>query len=126
MRAVIDWSYDLLSPLEQGVFDELSVFASWFDLDAAHAVFGGDLPPDEATAAVLRLVDCSLAVARHRRAATQYTRSSTRCARYGIERLRERNALEAPATTTPRGRSRWPKTRRSGWPGRTAARGRPA
>jgi hypothetical protein len=43
---------------------------------------------------VLRLVDCSLAVARHGAGTTQYAfLDSMRT--YGIERLRERNALEA-------------------------------
>ena len=38
LAALIDWSYDLLSPLEQEVLDRLSVFAGGFDLDAAEAV----------------------------------------------------------------------------------------
>ena len=49
------------------MFDQLSVFASAFDLDAARAVVGDDFSSDEATDAVLRLVDCSLVVVRQGR-----------------------------------------------------------
>jgi predicted ATPase/class 3 adenylate cyclase/DNA-binding CsgD family transcriptional regulator len=38
LRALIDWSYDLLSPEEQTVFNRLSVFAGGWTLDAAEAV----------------------------------------------------------------------------------------
>ncbi len=44
LRALIDWSYDLLSSEEQIVFDRLSVFAGGWTLDAAEAVAsGGDV-----------------------------------------------------------------------------------
>lgn len=94
LRAVLDWSYDLLSPPEQRVFDQLAVFSSWFDLDAAHAVVGDVLSADEATDAVLRLVDCSLAVARHDARSSQYAFLDS-MRRYGVERLRDRGELEA-------------------------------
>ena len=42
LRALIDWSYDLLSPQEQIVFGRLSVFAGGWTLDAAEAVAAGD------------------------------------------------------------------------------------
>ncbi len=42
MHATIEWSYDLLTPKEQWVFERLSVFAGGFDLDAATAVCGGE------------------------------------------------------------------------------------
>ena len=38
LRALIDWSYDLLSAAERSVFDRLSVFAGSWTLDAAEAV----------------------------------------------------------------------------------------
>ncbi len=41
LRALIDWSYDLLSAEEQIVFDRLSVFAGGWTLDAAEAVARG-------------------------------------------------------------------------------------
>ena len=44
LRALIDWSYDLLSPEERIVFGRLSVFAGGWTLDAAEAVAsGGDV-----------------------------------------------------------------------------------
>jgi non-specific serine/threonine protein kinase len=42
LRATMDWSYDLLSPAEQGLFRRLSAFAGGFPLEAAEAVCGGD------------------------------------------------------------------------------------
>ena len=42
LRAVIDWSYDLLGPTEQRALRRLSVFPTTFDLDAATAVIGDD------------------------------------------------------------------------------------
>ncbi len=41
MRNAIAWSYDLLSPDEQWVFQQLSVFTGGFELDAAEAVAEG-------------------------------------------------------------------------------------
>ena len=38
LRAVVDWSYQQLTPAEQQLFDQLSVFHGWFDVSAAHAV----------------------------------------------------------------------------------------
>ena len=38
LRALIDWSYDLLNPEEQLVLDRLSVFAGGWTLEAAEAV----------------------------------------------------------------------------------------
>jgi predicted ATPase len=61
MRGALDWSYDLCDPLEQEVFDRLSVFAAGFDLDAAVAVACPDsVDEGEVADAVMRLVDRSL------------------------------------------------------------------
>ena len=57
LEAAVDWSYQLLSESERGVFRFLSVFPGPFTLDAAEAVAGTG-----AAMAVLRLVDCSLLV----------------------------------------------------------------
>ena len=60
LQALVDWSYDLLSPDEQIVFRRLSVMAGGFTVPAAEAVADGD--PLEAPVAemVFRLVDRSL------------------------------------------------------------------
>jgi predicted ATPase/DNA-binding CsgD family transcriptional regulator len=60
LTATADWSYRLLSEQEQRVFRTLAVFPGGFTLDAASAVAGQD-----AAAAVLHLVDCSMIVPPH-------------------------------------------------------------
>src|SRR5439155_22161755 len=42
LRALVDWSYDLLSEEERALFGRLSVFAGGWSLEAAEAVCGGD------------------------------------------------------------------------------------
>ena len=42
LRAAIDWSYQLLDPVEQRLFRALSVFLGGFDLEAVTAVSGED------------------------------------------------------------------------------------
>src|SRR4029079_15781458 len=42
LRAVLDWSYQLLTPTERRMLDRLSVFSGSFDLSAAEAVGSGD------------------------------------------------------------------------------------
>jgi predicted ATPase/class 3 adenylate cyclase/DNA-binding CsgD family transcriptional regulator/tetratricopeptide (TPR) repeat protein len=57
LAAVAEWSYQLLDEAERRVFRLVSVFPAPFTLEAAEAVAG-----QGASAAVLRLVDCSLLV----------------------------------------------------------------
>jgi predicted ATPase/class 3 adenylate cyclase len=57
LRALIDWSYDLLSPDEKTALGRLSVFTGGWTLDAAEAVLGPD-----ALEALSHLVDKSLVV----------------------------------------------------------------
>jgi DNA-binding CsgD family transcriptional regulator len=40
LRDAIGWSYDLLSPEDRALLRNVAVFASWFDVEAAHAVAG--------------------------------------------------------------------------------------
>jgi predicted ATPase/class 3 adenylate cyclase len=54
LRATIEWSYELLTPPEQRLFERLAAFAGSFDLEAAEAVCDGDLDTVET------LVDKSL------------------------------------------------------------------
>jgi predicted ATPase/class 3 adenylate cyclase len=64
LRATIDWSYDLLDPIERQVLDRLSVFAGGCDLDAAEVVVAGDdLEAFEVDDVLSQLVDKSLVVA---------------------------------------------------------------
>ena len=64
MRALIDWSYDLLSEPERRLFERLSVFAGGSTLGAMAAVFGEDSVDELAVLDLLSsLVDKSLVVA---------------------------------------------------------------
>ena len=45
LRATIEWSYDLLSPVEQQLFRRLSVFAGGCTLEAAEQVAGAEIDP---------------------------------------------------------------------------------
>ena len=61
LKAVVDWSYELLSGDEQLVFARLAVFRGGFALDAAEAVCSDDtLPAGEVLEVLQRLVDKSL------------------------------------------------------------------
>ncbi|HEY6513234.1 MAG TPA: hypothetical protein VI032_14710 [Burkholderiaceae bacterium] len=42
LRALVDWSYELLTPSEQTVLNRLSIFAGGFDLPAAETVCGAE------------------------------------------------------------------------------------
>jgi len=64
LRAVVEWSYDLLFEDEQRVFELLSVFAGGCSLEAAEAVCAGDqLQVEEVADLLAHLVDKSLVVA---------------------------------------------------------------
>ena len=66
LRAVVEWSYDLLFDDERHVFELLSVFAGGCSLEAAEAVCAGDQIETEEVADLLaHLVDKSLVVADH-------------------------------------------------------------
>ncbi|HZU15175.1 MAG TPA: LuxR C-terminal-related transcriptional regulator [Candidatus Dormibacteraeota bacterium] len=61
LRAVFDWSYELLDEPERVLWRRLAVFPGSFDLEAAEAVCGGDpLPADRVMGLLLELVDRSL------------------------------------------------------------------
>jgi LuxR family maltose regulon positive regulatory protein len=61
LRAMVDWSWELLNPAERAVLARLSVFAGGFGLAAAEAVAAGpDVPAGEVPGQLGALVDKSL------------------------------------------------------------------
>jgi predicted ATPase/DNA-binding SARP family transcriptional activator/tetratricopeptide (TPR) repeat protein len=61
LRAVVDWSWELLEPRERAALRRLAVFVGGCTLDAAEAVCAGpDLPAAAVAEAIARLVDKSL------------------------------------------------------------------
>jgi predicted ATPase len=73
LAATLDWSYTLLEPVEQALFDRLSVFAGTFDLTAVEAICIGD-PVDAPNAVGLlaNLVDKSLVTPERTAAGMRY------------------------------------------------------
>ncbi len=92
LSSVVDWSYRLLTPLEQAVFERCSVFMGAFTLAAAVSVTGGaefEVAEFEVADSVAGLVDKSMLDAHAGRAPTRFTMLETLRA-YGRERLAER------------------------------------
>ncbi|HSK59746.1 MAG TPA: BTAD domain-containing putative transcriptional regulator [Actinomycetospora sp.] len=98
LRAVVDWSYELLDEVQRQVFARLAVFAGAFPLGAAEQVCA-DLVPDRSEVAgiVLGLVDRSLVVAHTSRGdgdgGGRYALLETMRA-YGRDRLAERDEAD--------------------------------
>jgi diguanylate cyclase (GGDEF)-like protein len=95
LRALIDWSYQLLGPQERTLFARLSVFAGTFSLEGAAAVCASDdLPENTVEEHVAQLVDKSLLLMEQHGAHNRYRfLQSTR------EYARERLSLDGSATT---------------------------
>ncbi len=94
LRALIDWSYDLLSPGEQVVLDRLSVFAGGWTLEAAEAVTSaGDAGGWQVLDHLAALVGKSLVLAEEIRGSTRYRLLET-VRHYAAERLALRLGAE--------------------------------
>jgi predicted ATPase len=103
LRAVADWSYELLDESERRVFERLSVFADGAPTMGALAVCAGDdVPADEVERLLHRLVDKSLVVADRSGAGTRYRMLQT-LADYAAERL----ALGGREQVTRRAHAEW-------------------
>ena len=89
LRAVVDWSYDLLFEDERRLFARLSVFAGGCDLDAAEAVCADDqVPAGEILDILSRLVDKSLVARPDAGRDARFVQLQTLW-RYGRDRLDE-------------------------------------
>jgi predicted ATPase/DNA-binding SARP family transcriptional activator len=93
LRAVMDWSYEQLTPEQQDLFGQLAVFHGSFDAAAAHAIANGHDNLADVTR-LLYLVDRSLVTAELDGGTTRYRLLET-LRSYGLERLAERGRLDA-------------------------------
>ena len=95
LRAVVDWSYDLLFEDERRLFARLSVFAGGCDLDAAEAVCADDqVPAGEVLDLLSRLVDKSLVAAPNAGRDARFIQLQTLW-QYGRDRLNESGEADA-------------------------------
>jgi len=95
LRALVDWSYDLLPENEQILLARLSAFAGGFDLAAAEAVCGAEpLAPEDIVDLLVSLVDKSLVMPEESEGATRYRMLET-IRDYARIKLIERGELEA-------------------------------
>jgi predicted ATPase len=95
LKAIVDWSYDLLDAPQQRLFERLSVFAGGWTLEAAQSVCGGGDAPDRVLHPLLRLVDQSLVVADLPSDGTVRYRLLETLRQYGRERLQTTADSEA-------------------------------
>jgi predicted ATPase/class 3 adenylate cyclase len=95
LRALVDWSYDLLSEPEQALLRRTSLFAGGFSLIAAEDICAGDgLERDDVLDLLTQLVDKSLVVVDPRGDEDRYGLLET-IRQYGGERLVERGEGDA-------------------------------
>lgn len=95
LRALIDWSYELLSADERLLLERLAVFAGGFSLDAAEAVVSDDTLPTTTLLDVLAgLVDRSLVTVREHEGEARYALIET-VRQYAQERLSRNPDAEA-------------------------------
>jgi predicted ATPase len=95
LRAMIDWSWELLTPAERIVLRRLAVHAEGCSLDAAEAVCAGDgVQPGEVLDLLARLVGRSLVVAHGGAAAQARFRLLESVAAYCLDRMTEAGEVE--------------------------------
>ena len=87
LRAMVDWSYDLLNDFEQSVLRRMSVFVGGFDLEAAESVCGfGDIEDFDVAGLLGSLVDKSLVVVDNSATTVRYRLLET-IRQYAAEKL---------------------------------------
>jgi len=96
LRALVDWSYDLLSDDERTVLMTLAVFAGGFTLEAAQSVCDNEaLREASVLEAVLHLVDRSLLVAEHDPGTETRYRLLETIRQYAAEKLADARRADA-------------------------------
>ena len=95
LRAVVDWSYDLLFEDERRLFARLAVFTGGCDLTAAEAICADDqVPAGEILDVLSRLVDKSLVTAPGAAGEARFTQLQTLW-QYGRDRLEDSGEADA-------------------------------
>ncbi len=95
LRALIDWSYNLLSESEQSLWQRLTVFVGGWDLENAEKVCGGDgVRVEEILDLLNQLVNKSLVIVEEKEAIVRFRFLET-IRQYGLEKLTENGGLEA-------------------------------
>ncbi|MGH2593930.1 MAG: ATP-binding protein, partial [Anaerolineae bacterium] len=98
LRALIDWSWDLLSDAERALLRRLSVFLSGWTLEAAEAIGVGDGVEERDVLELLtRLVEKSLVLVEERGVETRYTLLET-IRQYARDKLLESGESERART----------------------------
>jgi predicted ATPase/DNA-binding SARP family transcriptional activator len=94
MRAVLDWSYNLLGTAQRRLFDRLSVFAGGFTLAAVEEVCTGfGVVCTEVVDLLTDLVDASMVTAGPTTGETRYSVLET-LRQYGLHHLNDRGSAE--------------------------------
>jgi predicted ATPase/DNA-binding SARP family transcriptional activator len=93
LRATVDWSYGLLSPTQQRMFDRLSVFAGSFAREAVDAVCDDGTLDEPTDNLITTLADKSMVVADVTEDKTRYRLLET-LREYGRDRLVNNDATE--------------------------------
>ncbi len=97
LRALVDWSYDLLQEDEQVLLARLAVFAKGFELASAEEVCGAaPLTSEDVLDLLTSLVEKSLVLTEERKDKTRYRMLET-IRDYALEKLTQRNELAATA-----------------------------
>src|SRR6266496_2842500 len=89
LRSTIDWSYDLLTNVEQAMLHRLAVFAGGWTLAAAeHACTGDGIEKSDTIGLLTSLADKNLVITEEHEGATRYRMLET-IRQYALDRLRE-------------------------------------
>jgi non-specific serine/threonine protein kinase len=89
LRSMIDWSYDLLTDVEQAMLRRVSVFAGGWMLAAAEHVCTGDgIEKSDTIGLLTSLADKNLIITEEHEGATRYRMLET-IRQYALDRLRE-------------------------------------
>jgi non-specific serine/threonine protein kinase len=91
LRAVVEWSYELLSGPERRIFDRLAVFAGGFTFEAADTICTDPVTGDDLSETLSHLVDKSLVMAEALATPEYRYRLLETLRAYGAERLQARD-----------------------------------